>query len=110
MIDMYTVSDKIRQEVKSVDELIELSCKSPDGGYNYADRGTPEEFKKRYEYFKNHITEVFPELSIKEILNVYRYFWVMKNEIISETSGYEHHFCILEFEEYLNNKSLPLTY
>ena len=71
------ISEKVFNELKSLDDLIEKIGTTKDG-YKISGVGEPDDFKNRLEYYKQHLKTELPEFSIEELLKIDRHFQKLK--------------------------------
>ena len=71
------ISEKVFNELKSLDDLIEKMGTTKDG-YKISGVGEPNDFKNRLEYYKQHLKTELPDFSIEELLKIDRHFQKLK--------------------------------
>ena len=92
------LSQKIIDKYATLDELLDAKCTAKDGTrINYTDIGTNEYFKKRFEYFKGHLKEKFPDFTSEEILKYYYNYRNFQDHLYG-FSGFDNLLEALDFE------------
>ena len=71
------ISEKVFNELKSLDDLIEKMGTTKDG-YKISGVGEPNDFKNRLEDYKQHLKTELPDFSIEELLKIDRHFQKLK--------------------------------
>ena len=85
---------------KNIDEFIDRMCSDKDGKrLNLSEIGTNEEFKSRFESFKEFIKDDLPNFNEQEVIKFYKHY----NEFSKLYQWFGHHSLIklLEFEQSL---------
>lgn len=94
---MKRISDKVFQETKTLEDLVNLMAYTKDGRM-YADVGEPKHFILRYQMFKEMLEKELPEFTIEEILKFDEHFYKFK-EIVYSWYGSDKMLTCLEYEE-----------
>jgi hypothetical protein len=99
---MKRISDKVFEETKCLEDLVNLMAYSEDGRM-YADVGDPKQFIYRYQMFKERLKKELPEFTNEEILKFDEYFHKFKDTVYV-MGGYDRMLTCLEYEERLKIK------
>lgn len=94
---MKRISDKVFEQTKSLEDLVNLMAYAVDGSM-YADVGEPKQFILRYKMFKEMIEKELPEFTIEEILKFDEHFHKFKDTVYA-WHGYDRMLTCLEYEE-----------
>ena len=93
---MKRISDKVFEETKSLEDLVQLMAYDKDGR-NYYDIGEPKQFLARYKMFKEMIQRDLPEFTFEEILRFDEYFHKFKDAVYA-WHGSDRMLTCLEYE------------
>ena len=94
---MKRISDKIFEETKSLEDLVQLMAYDKDGCSN-AEIGNPTHFLNRYQMYKEKLKKDLPEFTFEEILKFSKYFHELKDSIFCWGS-FDSYLTCLEYEE-----------
>ena len=89
------------------EELIDsiLNKYTDNGRIKYAEIGDHENFKRRYEWYKEYLIKEFPELTLGEIVKFHKVFQRFREKVYG-FNGFDTALTILEKEiEYENTKN-----
>ena len=89
------ISEKVFNELKSLDDLIE-KMGTTKNGYKISGVGEPDDFKNRLEYYKQHLKTELPEFSIEELLKIDRHFQKLKK--MYDCYGSDYMLTAIEYE------------
>lgn len=92
------LTQKTLDKYSTLDELIDAKCTTKEGiRVNYSDIGSNEDFKKRFNYFKGHLKEKFPDFTNEEILK-FHYNYKSFQDYLYGFSGFDFLLEALDFE------------
>lgn len=77
--EMCKKSRKIMKNKSIVDEI--LNKYTDNGKIKYSEIGNPEDFKKRYEWYKKHLKEQLPDFTEEEIVKFHKNFHKFKDTV-----------------------------
>lgn len=89
------ISDEVFNDLKSLDDLI-IKMGTTKDGYKLSEVGEPNEFKSRFNYFKEHLKTEIPELTEEEILKFDKYYHKFKSVFV--WYGAQYFLTALEYE------------
>jgi len=93
------IEENLLLKCASLDDLIDkMSSDSSGNRLNFADIGTNEEFKKRFEFFKGYLSKELPDLTFDEIIKFDSYFNRLKDSLY-QFSGFDYLLKALHYEQ-----------
>lgn len=90
------ISEKNYSDLKSLDDLITKMGTTKEG-FKIKEVGDPDDFKRRFKYFKEFLKKELPELSEEDILKFDNHFHKFR-KIYEEWKGVDYFLTAMEYE------------